>query len=310
MRTLVFFTLATFLPAQQQCAARNDDNTLVTNTTMGGPNLLFGMRLVAEANYSIAAVQVQTGLLNGPGTMAIYDHDAVNDRPNQNISGTGNYTQCNVISWQGAALPTAIAVTQGQVFWVVWGMPNGSRTPLSTNTVGDVPYRGSFDGGLTWNGQNNGATPWPARPYKLRLFCPYSTQPLQPVGQGKIGTNGVPTIQVTGWPAQGNELDINLKQAAPASPAVHARHVPGSGDRRRLRQPAVHGARHHQRDRWPRHRHRGPTVAHPVARCRWLPARRAVVHPRCTRAQRDRPHRRRAHHDQLTPAAKSDRVRD
>jgi hypothetical protein len=236
MRYLVLFTLASFLPGQQQCAARNDDNTLVTNTTMGGPNLLFGMRLIAEANYTIAAIQVPTGLLDGPGSMAIYDHDAGNDRPNQNISGTGAYTQCRVISWQGAALPTPIAVTQGQVFWVVWGMPNGSRTPLSTNAVGDVPYRGSFDGGLTWNGQNNGATPWPARPYKIRLFCPYPTNPLQPIGVGKTGTNGVPVLHVTGWSAQGNELDINLKQAAPAVPAIlavgtHAQfQVPGIAD--------------------------------------------------------------------------------
>ena len=222
MRSLLLLFLASSLAAQQQCAARNDDGTLVTNTTMGGPNLSLGMRLVAESNYTITAIQVQTGLLDGAGTMAIFSHDAANDRPNLNVSGDGAYTQSSVISWQGAVLPTPIPVTLGQVFWVVWSMPNGSRTPWSTNTVGDVPYRGSFDGGQTWNGQNNGASPWPPKLYKVRLFCPYTTNPIQPVGQGKIGEVGVPRIEVTGWPALSNELDINLRQSAPASPAVLA----------------------------------------------------------------------------------------
>src|SRR5690606_31313614 len=113
----------------------------------GGPNLLFGMRLVAEANYTISAVQVHTGLVGGPATMAIWSHDPINDRPLQNVSGDGSYTQSTVITWQGAALPQPVNLLQGEVFWVVWGTPNGARTPLSTNTVGDVPYRGSFDGG-------------------------------------------------------------------------------------------------------------------------------------------------------------------
>jgi hypothetical protein len=168
--------------------------------------------------------------------MAVWTHDAANDRPAANASGDGAFTQCSVISWQGAVLPTPVSVTQGQVFWLVWGMPNSSRTPLSTNPNGDIPYRGSFDGGLTWNGQNNGATPWPARPYKIRLFCPHPTSPVQSVGNGKAGTGGVPVIHVSGWPAPGNELDVDLKQAAPASPAVlalgtHAQfQIPGLAD--------------------------------------------------------------------------------
>lgn len=222
MRYFVLLALAATLPSQQQCATRNDDGTLVTNVTTGGPNLLIGMRLVAPANQTISAVQVETGLQTGAGSMAIWSHDAINDRPSSNASGDGAYSHCQVISWQGATLPTPVAVTTGQVFWVVWGMPNGSRTPWSTNTVGDVPYRGSFDGGATWNGQNNNTQPWPAKPYKIRLFCPYSTSPIQSVGQGKVGTNGVPLTHVTGWPAQRNELGIILKQAAPASIAVLA----------------------------------------------------------------------------------------
>lgn len=222
MRSLIILTLALSLPAQQRCDARNDDGTLVNNVTTGGPNLSIGMRLTAQTSYTIAAVQVQTGLQTGAGSMAIWSHDAVNDRPGSNISGDGAYSQCRVISWQGAVLPTPVPVTTGQVFWVVWSMPNGSRTPWSTNTVGDVPYRGSFDGGLTWNGQNNGAQPWPAKPYKIRLFCPYATNAFQHVGQGKTGAVGVPVTEVTGWAAQGNEIDVNLKSAAPASPAVLA----------------------------------------------------------------------------------------
>jgi len=224
---LLFFALSVPVAAQQQCDSRNDDGTLVNNVTTGGPNLLLGMRLVAQSAFTVAAVQVETGLQTGPGTMAIWSHDAVNDRPGSNVSGDGSYAQCPVIAWQGAVLPTPVSLTQGQVFWVVWGMPNGSRTPWSTNPVGDVPYRGSFDGGATWNGQNNGALPWPPKPYKIRLFCPYQTNPIVSVGQGKTGTAGVPVTEVTGWPALGNELDVLLKNAAPASPAVLAVGTPG-----------------------------------------------------------------------------------
>ncbi|MEZ5964692.1 MAG: hypothetical protein R3F56_12660 [Planctomycetota bacterium] len=220
MRVLLVLTFSLSLAAQQQCDARNDDGTLVTNVTTGGPNLSIGMRLVAQSSFTIDAAQVQTGLQTGGGSFAIWSHDAVNDRPASNISGDGTYTQTRIVCWQGAALPTPVTVTTGQVFWVVWSMPNGSRTPWSTNPVGDVPYRGSFDGGLTWNGQNNGAQPWPAKPYKIRLFCPYPTTPFQHVGQGKAGTVGVPVIDTTGWAALRNEVDVNLESAAPASPAV------------------------------------------------------------------------------------------
>ncbi len=221
MRTiLVSLLLVASAVAQRECVTTHDDGTLVTNVTMGGPNLLLGMRLVASANNIISAAQVHTGLVAGPGSFAIWSHDAANDRPLANLSGTGTYTQTSVISWQGADLPTPVALTANQVFWLVWGMPNGSRTPYSTTATGTVPYRGSFDGGSTWNGANSGANPWPAKPYKSRLFCPHNTNPIVPVGVGKAGVVGVPNQIVTGWAAQGNELGLVLTNAAPAAPAV------------------------------------------------------------------------------------------
>lgn len=221
MRTILLsLLLAVPCTAQKECETLNDDGTLVTNVTMGGPNLLLGMRLVAQASNVISAAQVHTGLVAGPGTFAIWSHDAANDRPLANLSGDGSYTQTNVISWQGATLPTPIALTTNQVFWLVWGMPNGSRTPYSTLAAGNVPYRGSFDGGASWSGSNGGATPWPAKPYKYRLFCPYPTNPILPVGTGKPGVVGVPNQIVTGWSAMGNELGLVLTNAAPAAPAI------------------------------------------------------------------------------------------
>lgn len=227
MRTLLLaLCLASSLSAQQECARRNDDGTLRTDTVTGGPNLLIGLRLVAEASYTISAAQVPTGLVAGTGTFAVWSHDAANDRPLANLSGDGVYQQIAPVVWQGAALPTPVALTTGQVFWLVWGMPNSSRTPLATSTTHPVPYRGSLNGGATWNGQNNGASPWPPQPYKLRLFCTYATNPVVAVGNGKSGAFGVPLQHVIGWAAQRNELAFALTSAAPAAPAVLALGTP------------------------------------------------------------------------------------
>lgn len=221
MRSLIaLLFLATLSPAQQECARRNDDGTLLTTTTTGGPNLLIGFQLVAEATYTVSAAQVITGLRSGPASFAIWSHDVGGNRPGVNLSGDGIYTQDSFVAWQGAELPTPVTVTTGQTFWLVWGMPNGSRAPLATSVTTAIPYRGSFDFGGTWNGANSGTQPWPGQPYKFRLYCPRPTNPITAVGTSKPGVVGVPVQTVTGWATAPNELSFILGNAAPAAPAV------------------------------------------------------------------------------------------
>lgn len=224
MRTVVSLLAlaltASPLAAQQQCQRINDDGTLVTNISMGGPNLSLGMRLVAPGTFTLSAAQVHTGLVAGPASFAVWSHDAANNRPLANLSGNGNYQQSSAILWQGAALPTPITITTGQVYWLVWSMPNSSRSPQATSTTINVPYRGSFDGGLTWNGASGGTQPWPGAPYKIRLFCPHTTNPVTNIGAAKAGVGGLPTQRVLGWAAVGNELGFLLENAAPGATAL------------------------------------------------------------------------------------------
>ncbi|MFG0251428.1 MAG: hypothetical protein ACF8NJ_00980, partial [Phycisphaerales bacterium JB038] len=211
---------ASSLPAQQQCASRNDDGTLRTDVSMGGANLSLGMKLIAGSSFTLSAAQVHTGVRSGPASFAVWSHDPNGDRPLANLSGDGAYQQTTAIAWQGAVLPSPIPLTAGQVFWLVWSMPNSSRTPYATTITDPIPYRGSFDGGQTWNGANGGASPWPGQAYKIRMFCPYATNPVVHVGAGKPGVNGIPTHTVTGWAAMFNDLSFILENAAPGAPAL------------------------------------------------------------------------------------------
>ena len=84
-----------------------------------------------------------------------------------------------------------------------------------TTAAGTIPYRGSFDGGMTWNGANNGANPWPANGWKLRLYCPYQTGTVTAYGTGKQGSGAIAPLQaVEGYPSLGNEIRFVLRDTA------------------------------------------------------------------------------------------------
>ncbi|MCB9881783.1 MAG: hypothetical protein H6834_08345 [Planctomycetes bacterium] len=217
---IALLMIAPSLCAQQECERWNDDGTIVTNQTTGGPNLLIGMRLVSPSNFTVSAAQVYTGLRTGASSFAVWSHDPGGDRPLMNLSGDGAYQQLTHESWQGAALPSPVTLTAGQIFWLVWGMPNSSRWPAAAATTTNVPYRGSFDGGLTWNGANGGASPWAGAPLKIRLFCPANSSPVIPVGSAKTGAFGDPINSLTGWGVVHNELGFFLDNAAAQAPAV------------------------------------------------------------------------------------------
>lgn len=205
---------------QKQCVETFATHPLNSNTTMGGPNLLLAMKLTAPRDLRLAAAQVQTGLRAGPASMAVHAHDSSGDRPGASLSGTGAYRQTARIAWQGAKFPRVVSLRKGTVFWLVWGMPAGSRTPWGVPSAGTIPYRGSFDGGKTWNGANGGRQPWPPKSFKIRLFCDAVVVPVRTIGTSKPGRGGVaPTQRLLGWPVNGNELGVLLERGAPGVPA-------------------------------------------------------------------------------------------
>jgi hypothetical protein len=224
-RTLLACTLSLLAAAgsaQQQSLATHDDNLLKTDTTMGGPNLLLGMRYVAPRTVPIVAIEVITGRVAGANAISIWSHDAAGDKPLARLGGRGTWTGTTLTRWQGAMLPAPVVITQGTVYWIVWEPQSSAQASLST-AAGTIPYRGSFDGGMTWNGANNGANPWPPNAWKLRLYCPYQTGTVTAYGTGKPGSGSIVPLQaVEGFPSLGNEIRFVLTRAQFSAPALLA----------------------------------------------------------------------------------------
>ena len=153
--------------AQLPCYAENDVDAFKDNTSTGGPNLLVGIRFVATQSQVIGRIEVFTGEKTGPNTVGIWSHDATMGQPLASL-GSGSWNMSSTNSWQGADLTTPVSLNAGAVYWLVWGPQNGAQSSLTPDQPFPGPvYRGSFDGGVSWNGpwQNN-TTHW-----KFRLYC-------------------------------------------------------------------------------------------------------------------------------------------
>ena len=188
---------------------------------MGGPNLLLGMKFTSGKTVVIDAIEVMTGKRPGQNTVAIWDHDSARNKPKAIMGSKGIWTMQTMVSWQGAKLPRPVVLRANTSYWMVWGMPSAAQASMSTDKNGTIRYRGSFDNGTTWNGQNNGQNPWPARAWKFRLYCAQTSGSVTVFGKGKPGSgNIVPSVAITGWPVVGNELQLVLSNAAPQAPAV------------------------------------------------------------------------------------------
>ncbi len=144
MRPAIFLLaplfLASSLLCQQECVSTHDDGTIVTNVSTGGVPLAY--RMTAAKAMTISALELYTGKRAGTGTLSIYAHDPVNNTPTTIRGGKASYTQRIMEGWQGAQLPSPVSLQQGEVYWIVWENPSGSRINWSTDPNGTIHYRG------------------------------------------------------------------------------------------------------------------------------------------------------------------------
>jgi hypothetical protein len=113
--------------------------------------------------------------------------------------------------WQGAQLQQPVVMLQGTDFWLVWNPVNGAQASVMGTGAGAQPYRGSFDGGQTWNG------PYQSLQWKLRIWTGTPGH-YETFGAGcgagrqaapELGWNQVPTI--------GASFDVRIARASVSS---------------------------------------------------------------------------------------------
>lgn len=210
--SLVVGLLAASARAQMPCYAENDDASFFDGSSMGGPNLLVGIRVDVTQSIVVSRIEVFTGEQIGVNSLAVWSHDAALNQPAASL-GSGSFAMSSTNSWQGADLATPVAMNAGATYWIVWGPQNGAQSSLlpAQAVVGQV-YRGSFNGGATWTGPFQFTTSH----WKFRLFCSCSGF-FQEYGTGCVGSAGVPEMDGSGCPSPGDTVLISIEQGPPSA---------------------------------------------------------------------------------------------
>jgi len=209
---LAAFLLAP-LTAQAQIAHANFDTLVFDNAmSMGGPNLLLAIRTQIPAATVATRLEVFTGERTGLNTIALWSHDAVNNAPLA-VLGSASWEMSRVNGWQGALLTTPIVLGAMQDVWVVWGCQNSAQSSVQGTGAGAQQYRGSFNGGATWNG------PYQSLQWKFRIWSGPAGH-YEPYGLGCQGTVGRPELGWFGLPMAGGSFNIHLDRAVPGNFAI------------------------------------------------------------------------------------------
>jgi len=204
-------------PSQKLLFGANDNQDFNNNVSMGGPNLLLGIKFTATASLPVIAAEVFTGEQSGRNSLAIWDHAAATNWPGKELA-KGTWTMWRENSWQGAVFNMPVILTQNQDYWLVWGCINSSQSTQANSGAQTFYYRGSFDAGLNWNGP---ATGWGPTPWKFRLYLPSNPGTFTKVGSGIPGSGSfVPVLDAPGWPVHGNEITLRIIDPAPSAPAL------------------------------------------------------------------------------------------
>jgi len=214
---LAFFALLAPLAAQsviEQSAF--DTPNYLAGTSTGGPNLMIAIKATAPFAYAANRIEIFTGNAHGQNGVAIWNHDAANNRPQTQLA-IGTWGMSSIRGWQGANLSGPVPLSLGQTFWIVWSCVNGSQSSIEGSGSGAQEYRGSFDGGATWNG------PFQSYQWKFRVWGGGQPGQYEAYGSGCAGSNrGTPELGWNGIPDLGLNLDILLARGLPSSSAFMA----------------------------------------------------------------------------------------
>lgn len=212
-RLVPFLLLAAAAPAQATIVHSAFDNPIYAdNVSMGGPNLLLAIKTQMPIAAVATRVEIFTGEASGQNTIAIWSHDGPNNAPLAPL-GDGSWQMCARNDWQGAPLLVPVSLAAGQDIWVVWGPINGAQASTSGNGAGAQPYRGSFNGGATWNG------PFQSRQWKFRIWTGPAGH-YEIFGAGCAGSVGTPRLCWSGMPLAGGTFDLHLDVAPPNGSAL------------------------------------------------------------------------------------------
>jgi hypothetical protein len=180
----------------------------------GGPNLLIAIKTQVAVAVTATRVEVFTGNQSGQNTIAIWSHDAANNRPLAQL-GSGAWSMGLQRGWQGANLTTPVTLAAGTDCWIVWGCINNSQSSIEGTGAGAQPYRGSFDGGATWSG------PFQSWQWKFRVYCGGPPGHYEVFGNGCAGSNRLrPALGWSGLPNLGASLQISLDRGLASSVAL------------------------------------------------------------------------------------------
>ncbi len=192
------------------CYAENDGANFNDLVSMGGPNLLLGIRFVAPVAISVTSIEVFTGEVPGANTVGIWSDDAALNQPLTDLS-TGSFTAVAANSWQGASLPTPVSLAAGATYWMVWGPQNAAQASIELPmTIPGQVYRGSFNNGASWNG------PWQftSDHWKFRLICCQGF--VMAYGSACLGGSGIPPgMGGAGCATPGSQITIDMLGAPP-----------------------------------------------------------------------------------------------
>jgi hypothetical protein len=208
--------LAPDLQAQSTvCHADFDNPRFQDNVSMGGPVVAIKTTL-PNMNMVPTRLEIFTGEAGGIHALAIWSHDAVANQPALKLT-EARWSGSTVNGWQGVNVPP-IPLIGGQIVWVAW-TPVGNSQASVENTGGNLPgiqeYRGSFNGGQTWNG------PFKDHQWKFRIYCGgrpghYEAFGLSCSGSGRL----TPELGFLGLPALGRSMTVQLQNGLANTAAI------------------------------------------------------------------------------------------
>jgi hypothetical protein len=185
---------------------------------MGGPNLLLGIKARSPSTPLVATrAEIWTGEQAGVNTIGLWSHDAANNQPRASL-GSASWSMSRINGWQGATFAAPIVILPNTDFWLVWAPINGAQASIQINVYpGGPTYRGSFNGGQSWNGPFNDIL------WKLRIHCGGSPGHYEVYGANCAGaTRRRPELGFFDVPTIGRSTVLALTQGTPSGNAFLA----------------------------------------------------------------------------------------